>query len=47
MARQFKTVDMASAQFLIAGSVLYVWRRLKGDPAPTKIEWRSVAMVGW
>lgn len=37
---------MASARFLIAGSVLYIWRRLKGDPAPTKIEWRSAAIVG-
>ncbi len=37
---------MASARFLVAGSVLYVWRRLKGDPAPTKIEWRSAAIVG-
>ncbi|HQI87122.1 MAG TPA: drug/metabolite exporter YedA [Anaerolineae bacterium] len=37
---------MASARFLVAGSVLYAWRRLKGDPAPTKIEWRSAAIVG-
>ena len=37
---------MASARFLIAGSVLYIWRRLKGDPAPTKIEWRSAAIIG-
>ncbi len=37
---------MASARFLIAGSVLYAWRRLKGDPAPTTIEWRSAAVVG-
>ncbi len=37
---------MASARFLVAGSVLYAWRRLKGDPVPTKIEWRSAAIVG-
>jgi len=37
---------MASTRFLVAGSVLYAWRRLKGDPAPTKIEWRSAAIVG-
>jgi drug/metabolite transporter (DMT)-like permease len=37
---------MASVRFLVAGSVLYTWRRLKGDPAPTRIEWRSAAIVG-
>lgn len=37
---------MASARFLVAGTILYVWRRLKGDPAPTKVEWRSAAIVG-
>jgi len=37
---------MAGTRFLIAGSVLYGWRRLAGDQAPTKIEWRSAAIVG-
>jgi len=37
---------MASARFLVAGSILYIWRRLKGDPAPTRIEWRSATIVG-
>jgi drug/metabolite transporter (DMT)-like permease len=36
----------ASVRFLIAGSVLYLFRRLRGDPAPTRIEWRSAAIVG-
>lgn len=36
----------AGMRFLIAGAVLYVFRRLRGDPAPQKIEWRSAAIVG-
>jgi drug/metabolite transporter (DMT)-like permease len=37
---------MAAARFLIAGIILYVFRRLRRDPAPTRIEWRSAAIVG-
>ncbi len=37
---------MAATRFLFAGAVLYAFRRLRGDPPPTKIEWRSAAMVG-
>jgi drug/metabolite transporter (DMT)-like permease len=37
---------MASTRFLIAGSILYAIRRLRGDPAPTRVEWRSAAIVG-
>jgi drug/metabolite transporter (DMT)-like permease len=36
----------AAVRFLIAGGVLYAFRRLRGDPAPTRIEWRSAAIVG-
>jgi drug/metabolite transporter (DMT)-like permease len=36
---------MAATRFLIAGGVLYVVRRAIGDPSPTKIEWRSAAIV--
>lgn len=36
---------MAATRFLIAGGVLYVLRRAIGDPSPTKIEWRSAAIV--
>jgi drug/metabolite transporter (DMT)-like permease len=36
----------ASIRFLIAGSVLYLLRRLRGDPTPSRIEWRSAAIVG-
>jgi drug/metabolite transporter (DMT)-like permease len=36
----------ASIRFLIAGGVMYLFRRLRGDPAPTRKEWRAAAIVG-
>jgi drug/metabolite transporter (DMT)-like permease len=38
---------MAGSRFLIAGGVLYLWRRLAGDTPPARFEWRSAAIVGW
>lgn len=37
---------MAATRFLFAGAVLYAFRRLRGDPPPTRVEWRSAAIVG-
>jgi drug/metabolite transporter (DMT)-like permease len=37
---------MAGVRFIIAGAVLYIWRRLAGDTPPRRIEWRSAAIVG-
>jgi drug/metabolite transporter (DMT)-like permease len=37
---------MAGSRFLISGLILYVWRRLAGDPAPTIRQWRSAVIVG-
>ena len=37
---------MAATRFLVAGSILYLWRRWKGDAAPTRREWRSAAIIG-
>ncbi len=37
---------MAATRFLVAGGILYTWRRFSGDPRPTRIEWRSAAIVG-
>jgi drug/metabolite transporter (DMT)-like permease len=37
---------MAAIRFLIAGGVLYAWGRLRGDPAPTRREWRGAAVIG-
>ena len=37
---------MSGARFLVAGLVLYLWTRRRGDPKPSAIQWRSAAMVG-
>lgn len=37
---------MAAARFLIAGGLLFVFRRLAGDPLPRRIEMRSAAVIG-
>jgi drug/metabolite transporter (DMT)-like permease len=37
---------MSGARFLVAGLVLYLWTRRRGDPKPTAIQWRSATMVG-
>jgi drug/metabolite transporter (DMT)-like permease len=37
---------MSGARFLVAGLVLYLWTRRRGDPKPTAIQWRSAAMIG-
>jgi drug/metabolite transporter (DMT)-like permease len=37
---------MAGVRFILAGAILYLWRRMSGDPAPRKVEWRSAAIVG-
>jgi drug/metabolite transporter (DMT)-like permease len=37
---------MASTRFLVAGTILYAFRRIRGDAAPTRLEWRSAAIVG-
>jgi drug/metabolite transporter (DMT)-like permease len=37
---------MAAIRFLIAGGILFIWRKLAGDKVPNKIEWRSAAIIG-
>ena len=37
---------MAGTRFLVAGTILYVWRRSAGDPAPTRGQWLRAAIVG-
>jgi drug/metabolite transporter (DMT)-like permease len=37
---------MSGARFLVAGLVLYLWTRRRGDPKPTAIQWRSATTVG-
>ena len=36
----------AGLRFLISGLVLFIWRKLAGDPPPTRNQWRSAAVVG-
>jgi drug/metabolite transporter (DMT)-like permease len=35
----------SGVRFLIAGAVLYVFMRLRGQPSPTAIQWRSIAVI--
>jgi drug/metabolite transporter (DMT)-like permease len=37
---------MTGTRFLVAGLILYSWRRLAGDAAPTKSQWRAGAIAG-
>ena len=37
---------MAGVRFLIAGSVLYAFQRLRGDAPPNRLQWRSAAVIG-
>lgn len=36
----------AGTRFLVSGLILYIWRRLAGDPNPTPRQWRSAVIVG-
>jgi drug/metabolite transporter (DMT)-like permease len=36
---------MAAVRFLVSGLILYLWRRLAGDPAPSRLHWRSAAVI--
>jgi drug/metabolite transporter (DMT)-like permease len=37
---------MAAARFLIAGGILFAWRRKAGDALPTRRQWKSAAIIG-
>src|SRR5512136_2651024 len=37
---------MAGTRFLLAGAILYIWRRSAGDPAPTRGQWLRASIVG-
>jgi len=36
----------AGVRFLISGSILIIWQRLQGNPAPSRREWRAAAIIG-
>ena len=38
---------MASSRFLVPGFLLYFWRRVAGDPRPSRLEWRSTIVIGF
>jgi drug/metabolite transporter (DMT)-like permease len=37
---------MAGSRFIVAGAILYAWRRLAGDAAPTRGQWLRASVVG-
>jgi drug/metabolite transporter (DMT)-like permease len=37
---------MAATRFLLAGTVLFLWSRFRGEPMPTAAHWRSGAIIG-
>jgi len=37
---------MTGTRFLVAGLILFGWRRLAGDPNPTRSQWRSGIIIG-
>ena len=37
---------MAGTRFLVSGMILYIWRRMSGDAAPTRRQWLSAITVG-
>ncbi|MEO7039007.1 MAG: drug/metabolite exporter YedA [Gemmatimonadaceae bacterium] len=38
---------MVGTRFLVAGTLMYVWLRVRGAPKPTAIDWRSAVIVGF
>jgi len=36
----------AGMRFLVSGTVLYLLCRVRGDPSPKKVEWRSASIIG-
>ena len=37
---------MAGVRFIIAGSIMYLWGRLRTNERPTRLHWKSTAIVG-
>jgi drug/metabolite transporter (DMT)-like permease len=37
---------MSGARFLVAGCILYLWTRRRGDPVPSAVQWKAAAVVG-
>jgi len=37
---------MVGSRFFVAGTIMYVWLRARGAPAPLAVHWRSAAIIG-
>jgi drug/metabolite transporter (DMT)-like permease len=37
---------MSTGRFIVSGTILYCWSRWRGNPAPTRRQWRDGAIVG-
>ena len=37
---------MAGGRFLLAGGMMFAVLRLRGEPAPTRTQWRNLALMG-
>jgi drug/metabolite transporter (DMT)-like permease len=37
---------MGGVRFMIAGAVLYIWTRARGQPRPSPAHWKSAAIIG-
>jgi drug/metabolite transporter (DMT)-like permease len=37
---------MAGSRFIVSGTILYLWTRIRRDPSPTLVQWRSAAIIG-
>ena len=37
---------LGAIRFVLAGGLLFGWARLRGEPLPSAIEWRSAAVTG-
>jgi drug/metabolite transporter (DMT)-like permease len=42
----FPPFVLAALRFAAAGTVMYAWLRLRGAPAPTRLQWRNAAITG-
>jgi drug/metabolite transporter (DMT)-like permease len=38
---------MAATRFIIPGLIFYIWQRRLGEPAPTRLQWRSAILIGF
>src|SRR5438309_11875588 len=43
--REVPPLLLAGMRFLVAGIVLYVWMRLRGEPSPSRREWASASLL--